>query len=575
MLSRLWPLIKILFSQTFNLNFRGKKSKASKRGANNTVRNRIMAITLILFILVIFGFSFGSGALAVGALAKEGGFTLQLGSLLALGLSAVVLLFSSSILFTSFFTATDNHVWLPLPFKPWEIFIARLISSLLSIYLFLLMFVGPIIIGYSIGAGSSFFQVVGQLLLFISLPLIPSAIVFLFSTGLSYIVNISKHRKLFQGINMAIMFIGIFAFSMAGSLLGNLASSPVAGGSIDLTALADSINEIFSKFSIFAFIYKLSGPAFYDEGIYSLLLPLGFLAISIAILAITSFIANKTYKRILYSEGFSKRKRGKKVSLNEAFTSEKHYKMMFKRETKTIFRSPTYIFNLVFPQLMLAVTFSVMGVFLLVTTSQSDAEALASIKDIAKSLFDPVNGFYFSVIVTAVAFLNSYNTISSTAFTREGANAGLLKAYPVRVSTIFHAKMTLGTITDSLAGIILLILIAVFAGANPLIVVLYISGIIGISILMNYLSLLFDSRFPNLSWTTELEACKNNKNLLFSMLLSFAVSIGLALTIAIFAVLKAHLLVSSIVLLAIIFGTIVFLEMRIRKLDLKLLDRLG
>ena len=77
--------------------------------------------------------------------------------------------------------------------------------------------------------------------------------------------------------------------------------------------------------------------------------------------------------------------------------------------------------------------------------------------------------------------------------------------------------MLLGLLINFVVYTPVIITLAIIGGGNFLLVLAYIIMVTLVNIAMNYSSILLDSRFPMLNWSNEIEAAKNNKNVLISM----------------------------------------------------------
>lgn len=565
MWNRVWPLTKIIFSQSFNVNLKKKKYGDGKRKSTNLKRNKIVSFLLIAFIMLMVGGSFALVIYPFVAASLDAGTLNELGSLLSLIVTVLILVFSGALVFTTFFTSNDNHVWLPLPLKANDIYLARLISCLLNIYLILGILIIPTLVVYIIAASLPIQNIIGLILYLISVPLLPVALIFIIAIGISYIINIQKHRNVFNSIVMILNFVVIIALSFSTSFI----SAGESGEIVDPTLLVQSINSLFVSSKPFEFVYFFSAPAFYDRGLISLIFPFIFLLISISGVALSSLIATKSYGRTLYGQSVTKKKTGKKIKDDWAYKEKNTYSMLVKREANMLFRSPTFMFQLLFPQIIVLLTLGFVTIVGFVANNDTGSSF-----DILKGMVNFENGYIFVIVLTISAFLNSTNLISSTAFSREGGNAALLKSYPLKVCRLIHAKITLGVIFDFLTVAVILLPLGIIAKINLLYIVICLLGVLVLSILMNYLSILFDTLFPTTNWVKEIEVARNNKNLLFSYFASFLISILLGLSILIFYSLKINIIITSIVIFVLLIALIILFEILVKKHDIKILKRL-
>ena len=191
----------------------------------------------------------------------------------------------------------------------------------------------------------------------------------------------------------------------------------------------------------------------------------------------------------------------------------------FRNEVKLIFRSPTYLFNLLIPPII--VPLIMVGSF--AASFSASEEIDFNLMEAIHFLFQAENSYMLVAVIAVAGFISMMNLISATSFTREGNNAQLIKIYPVSPREILYGKMLLGLVVNFLIIIPVIIVLGIIARAHILVVLSYIIGATLISLLMNYASVLLDARFPMLNWTNEIEAAKNNKNVLISVGVNFVI----------------------------------------------------
>ena len=97
-----------------------------------------------------------------------------------------------------FYFNKDSEQLLPYPIKSSELLIAKFLSSLLSEYFMLFMFIYPIIFGVGVGLNASVIYYLYASIICLLMPIIPSVIVAVIMMFMNKIINIGKRKNLFM-----------------------------------------------------------------------------------------------------------------------------------------------------------------------------------------------------------------------------------------------------------------------------------------------------------------------------------------------------------------------------------------
>lgn len=503
-MNRILSLSKAMLKNTYSIfSFANKRSKKEKKAKSKALP--IIGFTLLfLYVAAVSGFMFYGVA---SELNKSNEIHI-LSPVFTLMLMALGLFFGLVILFSMLFMASDNEIWLPMPFRVEEIFTARFFVTLIFLYVIEFILVVPALVGFNQIAFPGILALFGQISLLIAMPILMLSLSFLVLIGLSKIVNIQRHRKVFQIISSVLIFTFTFGITFASSFSGQTSGSDGQ----DFTIIANMFRELASNMGWLKFLTVFTDGAFLNKGVLSLILPLVLLVISIGVFLLAYFLAAKYYHASLFSVDIAKKKRQKGQSKDIVKTT-KPVSAFFKNEVKTIFRSPTYFFNLIAPAAMVLIIIIVTMIGGL--SSAQDTEFTLS--EILHVFFSPENGMFFIIGLGICGFFTMMNMSSATAISREGKNAVLLKTYPVSTKQILYGKMLLGIIVNATIVFPLIIVLGILGKGNILVILAYLIGSSLINLAMNYSSIVLDSRFPMLNWTNEIEAAKQNKNVLISM----------------------------------------------------------
>ena len=556
-MNRILALSKVILKNSNNLFVTSNKSKRQVKPIN-----RVLTIVALIFLYLYVAFINGFSFFQISSYLEATQESYLLSPLLGLMLVAVGLFFGLFTVISMFFTASDNHLWVPLPLKIEEIFTARFISTYLFLLLIQMMFIFPAFVGYNIVSQPGILSYLGQIIIFLAIPILVIALAFIVIALISRIVNIQKNRKLFQIISGILILVFSFGISFAGSSFGG-----TMGDEIDL--LVTAVKSLSESLKWASFMTMFTDGAFINQGYLSIVFPLVVLAVAALFFFLAYWLASKIYHASLFSIDVTKRKRKETIDKTVVKTTSPAL-AFFKNEVRTIFRSSTYTLNLAAPILMVLI----ITIISTIGGLSSIPEEQGNLVDLIGFIFDPQYGHLLTIGVGASAFFFMMNMISATAFTREGNNAQLLKIYPVNVRDILYGKMLLGFLINEIVMTLFIITLGIIAKANFFIILAYVIAITLVNVVMNYISVLLDARFPLLNWTNEIEAAKQNKNVLISMGINFLITtiiIGLSVPIY-FMGLPFGL--AFVFLISILILVIVVLELLVHKSGPKLLKKI-
>lgn len=231
---------------------------------------------------------------------------------------------------------------------------------------------------------------------------------------------------------------------------------------------------------------------------------------------LSNFVIGKNYA-IYDKEG---RTRLKAVKYN----SSSKLRSYLKKEYQTFFRNPAYVINGLF------------GIFItpfLLPLSFRISATAESIEQIRALVSAPEFSFYAVLFALAVIVLTSaINVVASSSFSREGASFWITKIIPYSLKWQAFVKALFST-SISIMGIIIncLIFKVYFNYGFIQIGIIAFVGIL-FATLWNLIGVFIDMKRPKLDWTNETEAIKQNVNVVLSILLCIAISIGYFFAVA-------------------------------------------
>ena len=425
---------------------------------------------------------------------------------------AFILIFVTSIfsVVSTYFLSSDTEKLLPLPFKPWEIIIAKYLSSLVIVYIILISVLFPILLGIGVAVNIGIVFYLYSIIITIVFPIIPTAILSLIITSLMKFSAKTKSKDKFTYVVSIIAII----FSLTLSLGSNYIITNIMENTNEtITSLQQIVDKLGdTMMSVFLFLY----PAYYallnTSSIFSVLYLLGYIIISLLILVVFALVGQKVYLKGIMGAKASKNKKNNNIQYKE-YKSKSIFKALVIRDIKSIWRSPAFNMNLLLMELVVPIIMIVSTIFGFVKTEEG-ANVLKNF--LANISLD--NPFTFGILILLALFLSSTALASPTAISREGKDASFLKGIPVTSTTLVHSKMFFGVIST------IIVYLIIFVGGIFLeylrftdFIFLTIS-VIPLNILMNYIGIMIDIKHPKLNWDNETAAVKQNLNGLVYMI---------------------------------------------------------
>ena len=253
------------------------------------------------------------------------------------------------------------------------------------------------------------------------------------------------------------------------------------------------------------------------ERFYALLL----LAAVIILLGIIIFLlGRKVYSKsaLTLTEAPARKVRARKLS-----DASSPVKAIFKKEWKSILKTPIYAMNSLSGALVLPI-------MLLVIWLGGSMDMNVFMDELG---YDPTNFSHIalcSVILSAVLFFcGGLNTGGATMVTREGKSIWILKVVPVPAAKIVRAKL-LASLSISYASLIIpAVIVAVLMGGAIIETLIALIIAVLLCTASAAICLLFDCCHPNLGWQNPTQAIKQSLNAGMAVIVEFALIIILGI----------------------------------------------
>ncbi len=507
--------------------------------------NRFYAVAgAVVMLLIILPITVGAGYLVfimTDALIKMGlAFRSTAGfNLMCLAISTFSFIFGFGVVLNVFYFSSDLSFLLPLPVKPFKLVAAKFASTLISENMMQALLVLGVTIGFLIPYGltaSGFFAAVLGVL---TLPVIPLCYSGIISIVLMSCTRIIKNKG--AAIRLTLLLSVLFFVAL-------LFGSGILNGGLDAeTATLGIILEgtgIFGALSyVFYYVNFLSAAMMGD-----FLGLLYYVLINVGAVGIMLFLASKLYlKSVTRISGASV---GRKAHGELAFKQSNVKVSYFRKEIRTLLRTPAYLTNCVLINLL----WPILLVVFLVFVNKSDF----LIK--AVTAFRVGNGTARAVgliIVTAIsALITGLSSIGGSAISREGRHCDFMKYVPLSYKTQLNCKALLGILFGYGGLFVYIIVTAAVIKIDVGTVFLYLIVSFFTVVSVNYFGLYLDTKNPKLIWDDEMNALRGNFNVFINMALSMvATAVVCALIYVLVKFANLPVLAAEIALLIVLAAT--------------------
>lgn len=557
-------LTKVLFINSLGASSSKKKSK-KKSSPKGIIALFLFLIAIVFVPMIYFGIEIGGIFAPFDILDILIKFIIPIATIM-------VFVFSIFSIISTFFLSNDIETLLALPLKPYEIIVAKFLTSLSSVYLIELMLLTPLIAGIGIAFNVGVMFYILLILITIFLPFFPIAIVGIILTSLMRYTAMSKMKDKMQ------YFIMVFAiiFSIGIQFL----SQGAADAMIEIETTGDlleaTLGGIATKMSsIMFFTYPASISLYTENILLSILWMLLFIAISILGVGLFAFVGQKIYiKGILGKPQLkSKKEKQEKVELKQEKNTS-IFKNLVANEWKTVWRSPSFNMNLIAVVVIVPIIFVISFGF----SFARSGEVGLSFKDMIEAIktiitFDSAYSMAFTIAV--FSFMTSFSGFSATAISRDGKHAWFNKIVPIKPMTIIYSKIFWGVVLSFVPVFILslaCLVLSIFTFFEFILVVVPIFFLVVVS---NLLGLMIDLWKPKLSWDNEQAAVKQNTNYLLFMLVDFGFTAIIALIGVLFIKIDLANYVTSLIITLLFSTTCAILIRLLNKKGMDVFKNIG
>lgn len=417
-------------------------------------------------------------------------------------ISACAMIFGLNVIINEFYFSSDLDYLLPLPVRTHELILAKFWVTYLAESVMEFMIIFSAYIGYVLAIGLSPIGVITGILGTITLPVVPLVYCGMIGMIVMYLFQGIRNRKVLNVV-MAILTILLIlgAFLSFRGLEGFSIETYVESLTSGNNAFLNTMNIIF--YPGYLLVHSAATGSWTDV--------LFYLGLTVGLLALFMVVANIIYLPGLYSFKSVANKKEHNTHAAKGLKSQSVFETYFKKEMRTILRTPAFVSNCVL------INFFWPVIIVVVCMMQKGSGS------IQKFITMYQTGNVMAVVLTLCLFLGlgalttSANGLASSSFTREGAHIDFMKYIPVSYSLQIHVKGLISLLFSYPSYLIDVVILAIILKLPVSMAVYY--GIAGglMVFFITCLGILLDSMHPKLIWEDELNALRGNLNVFFNM----------------------------------------------------------
>ena len=193
---------------------------AGKRKGRASMSAPLMAVVLLFCFAPLMGQVFTSSRLTYGLLAPTGQQGSIIGSALSMG-AVMTLVFGVSMVVTYFYMATDLGTLLALPISPSLIVAAKFTLCMAYEYLMVVMYTGPMVAGYGVASGGGPLYWIAAVFVCVLLPVIPLSYAAVIIMIIMRVFRRLKNKKVLTVISTVVAVAAALLLSIFGQSLSD------------------------------------------------------------------------------------------------------------------------------------------------------------------------------------------------------------------------------------------------------------------------------------------------------------------------------------------------------------------
>lgn len=487
-------MLKVLLKKQFYQLYQSYFYDAKKGKMRSKGKTAAFFISFVLLMVIVLGGIFTYLSITLCEPLSAAGFGWLFFTLISL-ISIMLGVFGSVFnTYSSLYQAKDNDLLLSMPIPVKYLLVSRLLSVYLMGAMYSIIVILPAVVVNLVVNGFSVKALFGSIVLMAAI----TVIVLVLSCALGLVVakaSLKLKNKSLVTTVLSLVFIALYyyVYSNAYTLLQSIVQN------------AQVIGEKIKGAAYPLYLFGKTG-----EG--ELVPVLVTVAVSVALLAATYFVMERSFLKIATASGKTARKeyREKRTRLKSADAA------LFSKELSRFLASPIYMLNCALGVVFLLVA----GVALLIKGP------------FLVNLFVVEMGFGTDLVavlsVVAVCAITTMNDITAASVSLEGKTIWLSQSLPVSAWQALRAKFNLHMLITSVPTLFCSLCVCIVLRPG-----------IGVAAVVFVLPLLFvalsaafglalNLKIPNLSWTSETVAVKQSFSVLITMFSGWILSAALA-----------------------------------------------
>ena len=494
----------------------GGATSARKRRLN---LGRVGNLLLMLFVAVYVIGLVTAAVYGIYGPLSSAGIQSVIPALVVSVISIVTFLFGAMYAMSVYYHASDVDKILPLPFTPGQIIFAKFLTTLLYEYLLVILAAVPALITYGVLNGNGAAYYVWLVLTAAALPVTPLALSSVLVVLLMRFSPAARNKDRFNMISniliMAVTLGIVFGLQSVQRLEGADLAAILANGTADIARVTAGI---FPGSSIAA--TALADPA----AAGAILQMAGFLLIGVAAVVLLMLCARMFYLKGVMGVGasFARRRKMTTDELQAFAVSGSALRTYALKDLRILLRTPIYFLN----NVLMNFLFPLFFIGPVILTMGNEGVGLGQMREAVRTACFGADAFAapiaLGVISAAAIFVCGMNGITASAISREGSCAYVMKYIPMPYRAQIWAKILVGVLISIFPGLILLVMGIVLLTPPAWFLLPMLFVVAGALLIPNLMGILFDLRWPKLTWTDEQKAVKQNLNVLYTMVISLA-----------------------------------------------------
>lgn len=406
--------------------------------------------------------------------------------------SAFLFFISIASILSSFYFSEDVESFIPYPFQPYQLMLAKAASPFINLYLTSSIMFVPTLFVYGIASNAAILYYFYGILLFLMLPIVPFVIAAVILMFFMRFANISKNKdrtKVLAGLLSLVFIIGINVVIRLNQDPENLANS-----FSEMIQQQNGLLQMVTKFLPTAYFGTM---ALSSSGSFSGLLFL-LAVISISVLGIILFLSlgQKLYFKGVLGLSSGNKSKLKPNKLQKNMKSRPFWLSYMLKELRVLFRTPTFFVQCVAQSLFSPVFLIVIILF------ESSTSAVGTML----TTFSGKNMILILFIITI--FMLGTNPSSISAISKDGSSWFTNLYYPVKLQHIVYSKIGAAWLIN-LISVVTIFIIGLFFIQLPLIILfLWLFIALESSWFTSLMGTYLDFIKPKLNWTEEQEVFK-------------------------------------------------------------------